>query len=348
MRLLRRGLNTLAATAEVRGIGLHSGASSHVRLRPATAACGIYFVRTDGNHQVKISARLSSVTSTVLSTSIGAEGMSVGTVEHLMAALCGMGIGACRIEVDAPELPVLDGSAAPWVDAIRHAGVTAAADSDERWYPTNVLAYAANRLGVDSEPHHQHHQPSASSSCQAATVHSTLRVEDDQAWAVAIPARSPKVTVGVEFCAHPMIGRQWASWTPAADGGGSHSAFAADAGSTTFAAEVAPARTFTLAEQLEVLKERGLIRGGSLENALVCDSQRWLNPTPSGHSSPLRFANEPARHKLLDLIGDLSLLGGGLPRAHIVAFRAGHKLHVELARAIDAQRGRGFVKREEG
>ena len=96
-----------------------------------------------------------------------------------------------------------------------------------------------------------------------------------------------------------------------------------------FAAEVAPARTFTTQEQIEPMREAGLIQGGSLDNALVCDRVRWLN-------GPLRFDNEPARHKLLDLLGDLALLGA-LPKAHVVAFRASHRLHVRLAQAIERQ-----------
>ena len=126
--------------------------------------------------------------------------------------------------------------------------------------------------------------------------------------------------MGIDFPGHLPIGRQWASWAP------EEASTSADA----FESEVAPARTFALAEQLESLRERGLIRGGSLDNALVCDAERWLNDTPP------RFANEPARHKLLDLMGDISLLGGALPLAHIVAFRAGHRLHVALAEAIAA------------
>lgn len=347
-----RGLHTLAAEASISGIALHSGLASNVRLKPALAEAGIHFVRTDhiDSQGVKrIAARPSNVTATVLSTTIGIDGeSSVGTIEHLMAALCGMGIGACCVEVDAPELPVLDGSAAPWVAAIRKAGV----------------AIADSRIGAAGSAGSECHPPADGVVArQPAVLRSTVWVSEGDAWAVAVPSRSPKLTVGIEFPDHPPIGRQWASWAPPqdawraalghcsaehADRGeagevgvvGTSAATAAAASSSSpppsFAAAVAPARTFALAEQIAYLRERGLIKGGSLENALVCDANGWLNPAPSGNDTPLRFPNEPARHKLLDLMGDLALLGGGgLPRAHITAFKAGHQLHVALAKAIE-------------
>jgi UDP-3-O-[3-hydroxymyristoyl] N-acetylglucosamine deacetylase len=136
---------------------------------------------------------------------------------------------------------------------------------------------------------------------------------EGDAFVVAMPAPTPRYTYGIDFDV-AAIGNQWHSWS--AEG-------------NAFATEIAPARTFALAHQIEYLRQQGLIKGGSLENALVCDGDRWLNP-------PLRFANEPVRHKLLDLIGDLSLLGM-LPTAHIIAYKASHALHVQLAQAIFAQ-----------
>jgi UDP-3-O-[3-hydroxymyristoyl] N-acetylglucosamine deacetylase len=292
-------MRTLAAACEVRGVGLHSGALSRVRLLPAPAASGISFVRDDLPDAAPIAARLSRVSTTVLSTTLcapSAPGVAVSTVEHLMAALCGLGVSSCIVEVDAPELPVLDGSAAPWVAAIRAAGLVPAHNSTSGGDGTvDTMATDGGALRI-GEP---------------------VCVEDGGSWAVAVPAERAKLTVGIDFPDHPAIGRQWASFTPAAD---------------DFGAAVAPARTFALAEQLDAMRERGLIRGGSLENALVCDGRAgWLN------ASGERLANEPARHKLLDLLGDLALLPGHtLPRCHVVAFRAGHKLHVALGRAIEA------------
>ena len=137
-----------------------------------------------------------------------------------------------------------------------------------------------------------------------------LTVQEGDAFVTAIPASETRFTYGIDF-AYSAIGNQWYSWSPSSE---------------NFATAIAPARTFGFADQIERLRESGLIQGGSLENALVCDRQGWLNP-------PLRFANEPVRHKILDLVGDLSLLGK-LPQAHFLAYKASHKLHIQLAQAL--------------
>jgi UDP-3-O-[3-hydroxymyristoyl] N-acetylglucosamine deacetylase len=136
-------------------------------------------------------------------------------------------------------------------------------------------------------------------------------VYEGDTFVAALPAPETRFTYGIDF-ATAAIGNQWHSWTY---------------NTSTFAAEIAPARTFGLATQIEALRSQGLIKGGSLENAIVCTPQAWLNP-------PLRFANEPARHKILDLVGDLCLLGT-FPSAHFLAYRASHKLHVQLARLLE-------------
>jgi UDP-3-O-[3-hydroxymyristoyl] N-acetylglucosamine deacetylase len=137
-------------------------------------------------------------------------------------------------------------------------------------------------------------------------------IYDNDAFVAAIPAPEIRFTYGIDF-AYSVIGNQWHSW---------------QFERTSFATEIAPARTFGFAEQIEQLQQAGLIKGGSLDNALVCSQEGWLNP-------PLRFTNEPARHKLLDLVGDISLLGY-LPKAHFIAYKASHQLHIELVkRAMD-------------
>ncbi|AZB73062.1 UDP-3-O-acyl-N-acetylglucosamine deacetylase [Synechococcus elongatus] len=140
-----------------------------------------------------------------------------------------------------------------------------------------------------------------------------LTVTEGDAFVTAVPAEETRLSYGIDFDLAP-IGNQWFSvrWRP-----------------DDWEREVVPARTFGLAPQIEALRQQGLIRGGSLENALVCDHDRWLNP-------PLRFSNEPVRHKLLDLAGDLSLLGV-LPQAHILAYKASHRLHVRFARELQAR-----------
>jgi UDP-3-O-[3-hydroxymyristoyl] N-acetylglucosamine deacetylase len=135
-------------------------------------------------------------------------------------------------------------------------------------------------------------------------------IYEGETFVAALPSPTTRFTYGIEFDL-PAIGQQWYTWHPEQE---------------AFESAIAPARTFGLAHQIDQLRSAGLIKGGSLDNALVCDANGWLNP-------PLRFANEPVRHKLLDLVGDLSLLGK-LPQAHFLAYRASHKLHIQLANAL--------------
>jgi UDP-3-O-[3-hydroxymyristoyl] N-acetylglucosamine deacetylase len=139
---------------------------------------------------------------------------------------------------------------------------------------------------------------------------SPVWIHEGDAFVAALPAPMLRFSYGIDFDVAP-IGNQWHSWQPGRD---------------DFRTEIAPARTFALAHQIDRLRAAGLIKGGTLENALVCDDLQWLNP-------PLRFANEPSRHKLLDLIGDLSLLGT-FPQAHFLAYKASHQLHVQLAQKL--------------
>jgi UDP-3-O-[3-hydroxymyristoyl] N-acetylglucosamine deacetylase len=139
-------------------------------------------------------------------------------------------------------------------------------------------------------------------------------IRDGDAFAAALPSPELRFSYGIDFAA-PAIGNQWQSWSPQQE---------------PFEIAIAPARTFGFADQIEYLRAQGLIKGGSLDNALVCGSEGWINP-------PLRFPNEPARHKLLDLIGDLSLLGT-IPTAHFLAYKASHTLHAQLARSLNSLR----------
>lgn len=266
---------TIARSFSLSGIGLHSGEQVSVTVSPAPIDSGRYFIYGD----TKIVADTKVVSASQLSTELRQNGTGVRTVEHLLSALFGMGIHNACIELDRPELPILDGSALPWVEAIAKAGIETQRDGD--------------RLMALSE---------------------TVTVSKGDSFVTAIPADTLRFTYGIDFPTK-VIGEQWFSWSPAI----------ADF-SEKFAGEIAPARTFTIAAYIEQARAAGLIKGGSLDNAIVCDSDRWINP-------PLRFDNEPCRHKLLDLIGDLSLLGF-LPRAHILAYKASHNLHAEFAIAI--------------
>jgi UDP-3-O-[3-hydroxymyristoyl] N-acetylglucosamine deacetylase len=262
-------------TIEKSGIGLHSGMQTQVRILPANKGEGRYFVRVDLPGKPVIPARIEFVGQTLLSTELIQKGASVRTVEHLLGALAASGVVDACIEIDGPEVPLLDGSAHIWTAAIAQAGLTA----------SPVLA--------------------------DFVVTEAIWIREGDTFVAALPSSELRFTYGIDFQSL-AIGNQWYSWSPQSE---------------NFAEAIAPARTFGLVEQVEQLRQAGLIKGGSLENALVCDQKNWLNP-------PLRFANEPVRHKLLDLVGDLSLLGN-FPQAHFLAYKASHKLHIQLAQAIN-------------
>lgn len=276
--------HTLAASINLSGIGLHSGVKTHVRVLPATAGEGRYFVRVDLPEQPIIPAKVEAVSQTVLSTELKSGEATVRTVEHLLAALAGSGVDNARIEIDGQEAPLLDGSAALWVEAIAKVG---------------LVPQTLPRL--------------------VPQLKTPIWVYQGDAFVAAIPAPEIRFTYGIDFDL-PAIGNQWHSWSPLLQSSADVTP------SSSFREEIAPARTFGLAHQIESLRHSGLIKGGTLDNALVCGSQGWLNP-------PLRFANEPARHKILDLVGDLSLLGA-FPIAHFFAYKASHNLHIQLAQKI--------------
>ncbi len=275
---------TLAQPLTQSGVGLHSGQLTTVKLLPATQG-GRYFVRVDLPESQPIPATAESILSTTLSTELGdAETQTtVRTVEHLLAALTALGVNQVRIEIDGPEIPLLDGSAKPWVDGIKTVGLT------------ECSSY------------------SAENSVKEITTEIVIR--QGESFVAAIPASELRFTYGIDFPV-AAIGNQWYSWSPQQE---------------SFAENIAPARTFTLEQQIEQLQKAGLIKGGSLDNALVCGESGWLNP-------PLRFANEPVRHKILDLVGDLSLLGR-IPTAHYFAYKAGHHLHTQLVKQIRQTQG---------
>ncbi|BBD66097.1 UDP-3-0-acyl N-acetylglucosamine deacetylase [Nostoc commune NIES-4072] len=274
--------HTLAGEITQIGVGLHSGVSTQVRILPAEAGSGRYFVRVDLLDLPIIPAQVAAVSHTVLSTQLGKGEVAVRTVEHLLAALSGMGVDNARIEIDGPEVPLLDGSASVWTANIAQVGLVS--------QPVNNQV-----TKVITEP---------------------IWVYQGDAFVCALPAPETRFSYGIDFDL-PAIGNQWHSWSVTTE---------LKKASASFAAQIAPARTFGLLHQIEHLQKTGLIKGGSLDNALVCGPEGWLNP-------PLRFANEPVRHKILDLVGDLSLLGT-FPIAHFLAYKASHNLHIQLAQRI--------------
>jgi UDP-3-O-[3-hydroxymyristoyl] N-acetylglucosamine deacetylase len=275
--------STLKTSIDCVGIGLHSGRRVQMALRPAAANHGIVFRRTDLGRNIP--ARFDLVADTRLATVLGDPtdpSVRVGTVEHVMAALSGCGIDNVLIEVDGPEVPVLDGSAAHLVFLIDCAGIE-----------------------VQEAPR------------RTIEVRRPVRVSDRNAFAELRPARPSRdglhLAMSIVFAA-PAIGRQELSvqLTP-----------------ESFRRELSRARTFALAEDIDRLRAAGMAQGGSLDNAVVVDAERVLNP------GGLRMEDEFVRHKLLDAVGDLALAGAPL-RGSFPAHRSGHGLNNRLLRALMA------------
>jgi len=267
---------TLQEKVSCTGVGLHSGAKITLSLCPAAANTGIVFVRTDLEHPVEIPARYEFVTDTTLATTIGKGNVKVATIEHLMAALAGMGIDNCRVEVDGPEVPIMDGSAAPFVYLIQSAGIE--------------VQREFKRFLVIRKP---------------------VSVSEDGKEAKFLPAPQFSVSFTIDFD-HPLIDKQQ---------------FRMDFSDRFFHREICRARTFGFYREVEMLKKMGLARGGSLENAVVVDDFSILNP------DGLRFPDEFVRHKILDSIGDVSLIGMPVI-GHLVAHKSGHMLNHKLVTKV--------------
>lgn len=268
---------TIAEKISCTGIGLHSGQPVQLTLHPARAGTGVVFVRTDLPEVVEIPALHAAVTSTRLATTLGHGEATVGTVEHLLAALRGLGIDNARVEVDGPEIPVMDGSAASFVFLIRAAGIF------EQDAPRRSLS-----------------------------VRRPVEVRDGDRLIRIEPARELRVSYSVDF-AHPAIGRQQLRNLVIDD--------------ESFEQELCRARTFGFLREVEALWRNGLARGGNLDNTVVMDDFRVLN------RDGLRWADEFVRHKALDLVGDLALLGMPV-EGHLVVERGGHALHQRFVRAL--------------
>lgn len=270
---------TLKAPIGCVGVGLHSGQRVSMTFRPAPVDHGIVFRRTDLG--MDIPARFDRVVDTRLATVLAQGDARIGTVEHVMAALAGCGIDNALVEVDGPEPPILDGSAAQFVFLLGCAG---------------TLAQDAPRSVIE--------------------VCRPVRVTDGDAFAELRPGGAGlDMALSIDFAA-PAIGRQALSLrlTP-----------------MTFRQELARARTFALLEEIDELRAAGLAQGGSLQNAVVVDQARVLNP------AGLQVPDEFVRHKLLDAVGDLALAGAPL-RGRFVAHRSGHTLNNRLLRALFADR----------
>lgn len=269
---------TLKNIIRATGVGLHTGEKVYLTLRPAPANTGIIFRRVDLEVPVEIAARTENVGDTKLSTTLIKESVRISTIEHLLSALAGLGIDNAYIDLSAPEVPIMDGSAGPFVFLIQSAGI------EEQNVPKKYIR-----------------------------IKRPIQVQQGDKWARFEPFDGFKVSFQIDFN-HPVFKRQPQS-------------VEIDFSKTSFVKEVSRARTFGFMQEVELLRENRLALGGSLDNAIVMDDYRILN------EDGLRYEDEFVKHKVLDAIGDLYLLGHSLIGA-FSGYKSGHELNNTLLRAL--------------
>lgn len=269
---------TLKTSVTTTGVGVHTGKKVNLTLRPAQVDTGIIFRRVDELTPVEIPAQADRVSDTRLCSTVEHQGSKVATVEHLMSALAGLGIDNLYIEVQGPEIPILDGSAAPFVFLLQSAGI------EEQ--------NAAKRY---------------------ICIKQSIEVRQADKWARLDPHEGFRVDFTVDF-PHPLFGSD-------------NRRVIIDFAQHSFIKEVSRARTFAFMQEVEQLRAQGLAQGGNLGNAVVLDEYRVLN------NEGLRYEDELARHKVLDAIGDLYLLGHSLIGS-FSAYKSGHSLNNQLCRAL--------------
>lgn len=267
------------------GVGLHSGKMVHLRIHPAEPGTGIQFIHTSGRKLTEIPVHVDQVIDTGNAVTLGKDGVRIQTIEHLMAALHTMGVSDARLEIDAMEVPIMDGSSLPFLEAIQATGLE---ESKVILDPIQI-------------------------------THPIWVVEGDK-YLVLLPDDELKVTYSIDF-AHPLLKGQTLSTS---------------LDQSTLLQEILPARTFGFLKDVEYLQSRGLALGGSLDNAVVLTEDGYLNDA-------LRFENECVRHKVLDLIGDLAVLGRPF-QGHLIASKAGHGLDISLAKCILEQERRNELQ----
>lgn len=269
---------TLRNVIHATGVGLHTGKKIYLTLRSAPANAGIIFRRVDLDDPVEIEAKPDNVGDTMLSTSLVKGDVKISTVEHLLSGLAGFGIDNAYVDLSSDEVPIMDGSAGPFVFLIQSAGV------EEQNAPKQFLR-----------------------------IRESIRVEDEDKWAMFEPFEGFKVGFTIEFD-HPMFHERDCKAE-------------IDFSTTSYVKEVSRARTFGFMRDVELLRENNLALGGSLDNAIVVDDYRILN------EDGLRYEDECVKHKILDAIGDLYLLGHSLIGS-FTGFKSGHALNNRLLREL--------------
>jgi len=272
---------TLKSAIKTTGVGLHTGARVDLTMRPATPDTGIVFHRVDLSQPVSIPAHALNVGDTRLSSSLEKDGAKISTVEHLMSALAGLGVDNLHVDVAGPELPIMDGSAGPYVFLLQSAGL------EEQKARKKYLR-----------------------------IKDPIEVRHNDKWARFEPHHGFVLDFTIDF-PHPVFGSETRR-------------VVIDFAEHSYTKEVSRARTFAFMQDVEAMREAGLALGGSLQNAIVLDETRVLN------SEGLRYDNEFAKHKVLDAIGDLYLLGHPLIGTYS-AFKSGHALNNAVSRALLAR-----------
>jgi UDP-3-O-[3-hydroxymyristoyl] N-acetylglucosamine deacetylase/3-hydroxyacyl-[acyl-carrier-protein] dehydratase len=274
--------HTVGKTASFNGTSLHTGEKVSLKLHPAPVGHGIKFKRKDLQDEPTIDARIDNLKTVERATTIGEGPVRVHTVEHVLAALSGMGVDNAIVEMDANEPPIGDGSAQPYVDLIKRAGVIAQ-EEPRNFFDVRELMHVESKTG---------------------------------ALLVLLPDEKFRIS-----CTQAGPDNRFAQY------------LSTEVTPAVFEREIAPARTFVFYEDVEQLMEKNLIKGGSLENAIVVRGEAVLS------KEPLRFADEFVRHKILDIIGDLALLGRRI-RGHVIAVKPGHAVNADLARALAREQTR--------
>jgi UDP-3-O-[3-hydroxymyristoyl] N-acetylglucosamine deacetylase len=269
---------TLKNTIRATGVGLHTGDKIYLTLHPAAENTGIKFRRVDLEEPVTIDANAYNVGETILSTTLVQDGVKISTIEHLLSAMAGLGVDNALVDVSAAEVPIMDGSAGPFVFLLQSAGVK------EQDAPKQYIK-----------------------------IKREIKVTEGDKWATFVPMDGFKVTFTIDF-EHPAFEDDVKTATM-------------DFSSTTFVREVSRARTFGFMKDIEFLRENNLALGGSLDNAIVIDDDKIIN------EGGLRYADEFVKHKMLDAIGDLYLLGHSLIGEY-QGYKSGHGLNNQLLRAL--------------
>lgn len=279
---------TIKNTIEFTGIGLHTGCIANMRVLPSSEDTGITFIRKDIPGEPEVKAEASNVVATNYATSIGSKGVMVSTVEHLLSAFYGLGVDNAVVELDGPEVPIMDGSAAHFVEMIESVGL--------------MRLSSPKRYIVIKKP---------------------IKVIDRDKYVILMPAEDTELTVdySIDF-SHPFLAKQ---------------SFSKLFSKEVFRKEVGKARTFGFLRDYEMLKANGLAKGASLNNAVAIGDTEILN------EDGLRYPDEFVRHKVLDLMGDISLLGFPVI-GHLIAHRSGHALNHKLVQEILKKPGRWELK----